>query len=154
MAIAAAHLVLLAAYTFPEALVPGRLRVAAQLYARPLFHQQWRLFAPDPPLCACRLQWSADGARWHEIAYGPDTYLDRRVRQALARHAQERLQQGEASLSVPDARALRGIVYHGAYDPARGIVPATLRVRLVERCVTDAARPAQRAERITPLQLP
>lgn len=54
-AIVIAHSVMLACYTFPDAWVPLRLRYWSQAYARVLFHQDWRLFAPDPPSCSCSI---------------------------------------------------------------------------------------------------
>lgn len=52
---ALAHTMLLAAYTLPTDAVPVRLRYWSQAYARVLFHQDWRLFAPDPPSCGCSI---------------------------------------------------------------------------------------------------
>ncbi len=52
---AVAHTLLLAAYTLPVQFVPTRVRYWSQAYARVLFHQDWRLFAPDPPACGCDL---------------------------------------------------------------------------------------------------
>jgi ABC-type phosphonate transport system ATPase subunit len=59
--IALAHTLLLAAYTMPPDAVPVRLRYWSQAYARVLFHQDWRLFAPDPPACGCSLEVNAGG---------------------------------------------------------------------------------------------
>lgn len=56
MALALGHTLLLAAYVLPTGMVPGRVQVIGQAYARPLFHQWWGLFAPDPPACSC--DWS------------------------------------------------------------------------------------------------
>lgn len=58
-------MVFLTAYTLPAEWVPSRLRYWSQAYARVLFHQDWRLFAPDPPACACRLEVREDAtAQW------------------------------------------------------------------------------------------
>ena len=54
--IALAHTLLLAAYTLPPEAVPVRARYWSQAYARVLFHQDWRLFAPDPPACGCSIE--------------------------------------------------------------------------------------------------
>ncbi|MBK8497443.1 MAG: hypothetical protein IPL52_01175 [Flavobacteriales bacterium] len=148
------HTVLIACYTFPEAIVPERLRVLGQFYARPLFHQQWRLFAPDPPLCSCELQWSAAGAAWRSIDHGPDTYLQRRAVQSIARHVQAEVHAGDTVPAVPLMRAMRGMVYQGAFDTGRGHDPPTLQFRLVEHCVTDPHSPREREERITLLHAP
>jgi len=56
IAFAIAHTLLLAAYTLPGTFVPSRPRYWSQAYARVLFHQDWRLFAPDPPSCSCALE--------------------------------------------------------------------------------------------------
>jgi len=64
IAIAVVHTLLLAAYTLPAQMVPLRFRYWSQAYARVLFHQDWRLFAPDPPSCGCSIaiQHEPDGA--------------------------------------------------------------------------------------------
>ena len=154
LALVALHTALLACYTFPEALVPEKLRVLGQLYARPLFHQQWRLFAPDPPLCDCCLQWSTAASGWHDLRYGNEDYLHRRTLQSLARHVQAEVQSGDTVPAPQLVRAMRGIVYHGSFDPGRGRVMPELRFRLVERCVIDPSAPAIRAERVTLLRTP
>ena len=53
--IAVGHVLLLASYTMPQDVVPTRVRYWSQAYARVLFHQDWRLFAPDPPACGCSI---------------------------------------------------------------------------------------------------
>ena len=58
--IAVAHTLLLAAYTMPSQVVPVRMRYWSQAYARVLFHQDWRLFAPDPPACGCSIDISGE----------------------------------------------------------------------------------------------
>jgi len=60
IAIAVVHTLLLAAYTLPEQTVPLRFRYWSQAYARVLFHQDWRLFAPDPPVCGCSIELLGD----------------------------------------------------------------------------------------------
>ena len=40
----------------PVQVVPVRMRYWSQAYARVLFHQDWRLFAPDPPPCGCSIE--------------------------------------------------------------------------------------------------
>ncbi|MDX9750258.1 MAG: DUF5819 family protein [Flavobacteriales bacterium] len=136
----AAHTALIAAYTLPATWVPGRARIVAEWYARPLFHQQWRLFAPDPPVCGCDLQVRADGA-WRSMADAPG-HLRRRAITSLCRYVQGEVQAGRTPLSAPLSTALR----------ARTEVPVTA-WRLVEGCVTDPQRPAHRDERITGLTL-
>jgi len=145
----ALHTLLLACYTFPEQLVPERLRVMGQFYARPVFHQQWRLFAPDPPLCDCRIQWSTAAMPWRDVEYRPGTYLQRRTLQSLARHIQAEVNADDTVPALELTRSLRGIVYHASFDPGRGHEMPALSFRLVERCVSDAHAPTVRAERIT-----
>ena len=93
-----AHTLLLAAYTMPAQVVPVRMRYWSQAYARVLFHQDWRLFAPDPPACGCAIEivdaidgpamrlddlhrgfiWkrmTANACRYAEAAYDPDRRL-------------------------------------------------------------------------------
>ncbi len=55
IAIAVGHVLLIASYTMPQDVVPTRVRYWSQAYARVLFHQDWRLFAPDPPACGCSI---------------------------------------------------------------------------------------------------
>jgi len=148
------HTLLLALYTFPSRLVPEQLRIIGQLYARPLFHQQWRLFAPDPPLCDCRLQWSTAAMSWRDVEYRPGTYLHRRTLQSLARHIQAEVHAGDSIAAQELRRSLRGIVYHASFDPGRGRELPALSFRLVEQCVTDAHSPSNREERITLLVAP
>jgi len=152
IALVALHTALLACYTFPSALVPEKLRVIGQLYARPVFHQQWRLFAPDPPLCSCHVQasWSED--RWVDVDHGPDTYLQRRTVQAIARHMQAEVQAGDTIPAEELVWAAEAMVYSGQFDPGRGRDLPELRLRLVEHCVVDPSHPQERAERITYLR--
>lgn len=146
------HAFMLACYTFPEQLVPERLRVVGQLYARPLFHQQWRLFAPDPPLCDCRIEYSVGGS-WFSIDRGPDHYLQRRAAQSIARHVQAEAFEGRGSLAPQLMRAMRTMALHG-YEWRAGYAVPTHQFRLVEHCVTDVERPWLREERITELLVP
>jgi len=141
IAIVAFHLVLLAAYTFPDRIVPDRLRILGQAWARPLFHQQWKLFAPDPPLCSCEVQVAWDGGAWRSINADPAHYLTRRMSNGIAHYAQG--DRGRPSPVVREAmrRMVRGIG-DGGTEP---------RFRLVERCVADPGDPAHREERITEL---
>jgi hypothetical protein len=142
----ALHTLLLACYTFPEQLVPERLRVMGQFYARPVFHQQWRLFAPDPPLCSCELQMAIGNEHWRPITRQDDGFLDRRIAQSIARNIQRALGEVEQQ---PDPRMLASMRLM-----VRDILRErqNLRFRLVEHCVTDPRRPIDREARITPIQ--
>jgi hypothetical protein len=146
-AIAVVHTLLLACYTMPGRFVPERLRVVAQGYARPLFHQQWRLFAPDPPLCDCTVQVQVGDGDWRSLARPGDGYLDRRMAQGIARNVQRALADGAAP-DAPTLQAMQAMVRDIGRE--RG----GLRFRLVEHCVAGSSRPALRTERITPIQVP
>lgn len=136
------HTVLLAAYTFPQELVPERVRVIGQWYARPLFHQQWKLFAPDPPLCSCALEWSDDTLQWQPVMTDGMHYLERRVAQ---NHC---LWLSEGYLGAEEQ----------AYPALLRLVPTSTafapRFRLVKECITLPALPTQRSARIIPLYGP
>lgn len=145
--IVAMHTLLLAFYTFPGRLIPEQLRVLGQIYARPLFHQQWRLFAPDPPLCDCKLEVKVGEEDWRSIVRQGDGYLDRRMGQSIARNVQRAVAEGVAP-DAPTVQAMRAMVRDIGRERAE------LRFRLVERCVVVVDEPAQREERITELEAP
>jgi hypothetical protein len=149
IAVVLSHTLLLAAYTFPEGLVPERFRVIGQWYARPLFHQQWKLFAPDPPLCSCVLEGRFGQGPWSSIDRGPDSYLQRRTVQNLARHVQAEVQRGD---TIPDSHlveAMRMNILFSSFAPGEGPIPE---FRLVERCIADPGYPKDRMIRITQLR--
>lgn len=137
------HMLLLALYTFPPQLVPERLRIIGQLYARPLFHQQWRLFAPDPPFCDCQVQVGEE--EWRSLLRQGDGYLDRRMAQTVARNLQRAMAEG----SSPDQSTLRAM--HAMVRDISREQP-NLRYRLVERCVVAAEEPVNREARITEIE--
>ncbi len=150
--IVALHMVLLACYTFPGSMIPERLRVIGQFYARPLFHQQWRLFSPDPPLCSCHVQARWGTRSWGRIERAEDGYVQRRVAQAIARHVQAEVAMGDTVPAVELVRAMNSMALYSEFDPGEGRVPTQIEFRLVEQCVTDPKRPAHRTERITNLR--
>lgn len=139
------HMLLLALYTFPPQLVPERLRIIGQLYARPLFHQQWRLFAPDPPLCDCEVRVQVGAGEWRPLTQAGDGYLDRRMAQGIARDVQRALASGLQGPDAPTVQAMRAMVRDITREQG------ALRFRLMEHCVNDPSRPSVRTERITPL---
>lgn len=139
IALAALHLALLMAYSFPDRIVPEKLRMIAQLYVRPLFHQQWKLFAPDPPMCSCAIERSIDRVEWQPIE--TDHYLEDRIAQNLARHAQRALRSGNVDPLLIDA--LR--------KAARNETAQAVLFRLKEQCVIDPQHPADRELRFTPI---
>ncbi len=147
IAVVLLHSVLIAGYTFPTSLVPERLQILGQWYARPLFHQVWKLFAPDPPLCSCVLEARVGQGAWQHIDRIPQSYLQRRSVQNLARYVQAEVHSGD---TVPDAvllRAMRSNFFHSS--EAEPLAPE---FRLVEHCITDPLRPSERELRITQLR--
>jgi hypothetical protein len=140
------HTTLLACYTLPAQWVPQRVRILATGYARGLFHQQWQLFAPDPPRCGCHLEWRTAGGQWTDPLPSASHYLHRRMLRSAAWNVQRELGTGAGTLSAPVQQAIRNL--------ADAHVPDADAVRLVERCVTDPAQPTARVARTTPLHLP
>ncbi|MEZ4757994.1 MAG: hypothetical protein R2817_14295 [Flavobacteriales bacterium] len=140
------HAALLACYTLPATGVPEPARALATAYARGLFHQQWQLFAPDPPLCSCHLEWRSSAGDWTDPLPATTHYLARRMLRSAAWNVQRELAGGADAPSAPLQQALHRL---GAHH-----VPHATGLRLVEHCVTDPARPAEREPRITPLPLP
>lgn len=146
--IVAAHIGLALAYTLPRRFVPDRLFYWSQYYMRPLFHQQWNLFAPDPALCQCGLEVGFPDGSWRSIELDEDHYLILRMSRPLADHVHDQVDRGDTVVMPVLAAAMRGLVRNiGRETPG-------LRYRLVEQCVTDPERPLERVTRITPLQLP
>jgi hypothetical protein len=143
----AAHVLLIGAYTLPQQFVPTRLAAWAQVLVRPLFHQEWHLFSPDPPICSCELDVAVNGRHIAPLVPGDASYL----KQRMARHLADHVQEGLANGSTIPAPVLQEALRSMARDIARDT--DGLDYRLIERCATDHARPAFREERITPLIL-
>jgi hypothetical protein len=129
----AGHTVLLAAYTLSTQWVPAPLSALATAYVRPLFHQQWRLFAPDPPHCSCRLEVEATGHRWVALRADRPHYLHRRMVHGIAWNVQRAVQDGETTLEPIMAEAIARQVHQ------QGLAMGPL--RLVEQCITDPKMP-------------
>ncbi len=144
--VVAMHTLLLVCYTFPSRWVPERVRILGQFYARPLFHQQWLLFAPDPPPCSCELQVRTGSGAWASLVEDRG-YLARRSAQALARHVQGEVHQGS---NVPSRPLLRAM--HLIAQQRFGAAAYRCTFRLLERCIVAPDRPTERMERITLLQ--
>ncbi len=136
------HIMLLACYTLPQQWIPGGMEKLAQLYVRPLFHQQWRLFAPDPPLCAAEVQVSADGTTWEALHAEPDHYLEQRIIRNIAFHVSHAVHADEGIHPV-----LKETLYRAC---GTAMDPAAMSYRLMEWCVLDPAKPQERTLRITP----
>lgn len=89
IAFAIAHTLLLAAYTLPASVVPTRVRYWSQAYARTLFHQDWRLFAPDPPTCSCALEVQREpNGEWIELRSLRTHFIYRRMVANACRYAE------------------------------------------------------------------
>ena len=145
MVVVAVHLLMLAAYTLPSQLVPRKLAVVAMRYARPLYHQQWHLFAPDPPLCSCAVQVGLPSGEWRELVPEPVDPLRKRMARHLAEYVQDEVLLGEVEPIPVLQQAIRSLVRDIGREGGE------LQFRLVESCVEDPAHPAVRTERITPL---
>ncbi len=150
VAVVLLHSVLIAAYTFPTSLVPERLQILGQWYARPLFHQVWQLFAPDPPICSCSLEARIEQGAWQAIGRDPQSYVQRRTVQNLTRHVQSEVHSGD---TVPNAILLQAMITHVLYSgDGTGVEEApSPEFRLVEHCITDPLRPSEREIRVTQL---
>ncbi len=143
-----AHLLVVMAYTLPRSWVPDRLYELGERIVRPLFHQRWNLFAPDPSPCHCQVEVGLGDSDWRPLIPGDRHYLLRRMDRPLAELIRSDVQRGGTLLRPILADALRGL----ARDIARDAGP--LRYRLVQHCITDPERPAERATCITRLELP
>ena len=87
--VVAVHIALLAAYTLPQQFVPTRVRYWSQAYSRVLFHQDWRLFAPDPPECGCSIEYrNATEGEWRKLADLQHHFIWRRMAANLSRFAE------------------------------------------------------------------
>lgn len=140
VAVVTLHAVLLAVYTLPATGVAPGMQHVARMYARPLFHQQWRLFAPDPPLCDCTLQVAQDDG-WTELPGTTAGVLQHRAGRNLCRYVQAAVQ---AQAPIP-----------GELDEALAALGAADRaMRLVERCVMDPLETGARQEHITMILRP
>ena len=135
------HTALILAHTLPARWVPGRLAVVAQWYVRPVFHQQWRLFAPDPPHCSCVLRVQVHDT-WRplvEAAYDP---AHQRALTAACRYVQQDVHAGRVVLAAHFVPLLRSVM------------PADAPLELVEHCITDPQQPEARSEHRTPITWP
>lgn len=142
----AVHVALLACYTLPEPWVPAPLRALATAHARPLFHQGWTLFAPDPPRCACELQVGIGEHDWRALDAAQDHYLVTRMARNTAAYLDGARPFGDTLYVEPMLmQALHGLVR----DIGREV--PDLRFRAVQRCVTDDRRPLERTLRIVPV---
>lgn len=145
--IVAGHLTFVLAYTLPTRWVPDRLHGWSQHYVRPLFHQRWNLFAPDPAACELRLEVGLPDRTWRPLLPEDRPYLMRRMARPLAQMVSGDLRSGR----VVDPLLARSV--HGLARDIGREVP-DLRFRLVERCVLFPSEPARRSLNSVPLELP
>lgn len=125
------HIALLVAYTFPAGWAPTRLRFWSQAYARVLFHQDWRLFAPDPPACGCALEVKgADDGTWTDLSNRSDHFLWQRLCANACRYAEAGLAPDAAVVKapLPLSRSLENLA---AEVPRKG--PLMVRILRCER---------------------
>lgn len=139
---------LIMAYALPAPMVPEPIRTISVPWIRPLFHQQWNLFAPDPLLCAPEVQVRLPDGSWRSIIPKDGAVMHRRMARPLAAMVQEQVIHGDPSLHPVLAAALHG----STQDMGREW--SERRFRLVEECVLDAAHPEHREQRITELVVP
>lgn len=124
------HWALMVAYTFPASWVPTRFRFWSQAYARVLFHQDWRLFAPDPPACGCTLEVKGgnDGT-WTDLSGGSAHFIWQRLCANACRYAEAGQVPSAATVkaALPLARSLESMA---AAVPRNG--PLMVRMRRCE----------------------
>ena len=140
------HVLLLLAYTLPSKWVPARLQAVGRIYVRPVFHQQWLLFAPDPPICANELQVGLPNGEWRPVFDAEEYWLKRRMARPLADHVEHRIIHGDTIVLPVLEQAIRSAVRDVGREGD------DLKFRLIERCIQDPSRPEKRTERITPLR--
>lgn len=145
--IVALHTLLVLAFTAPRTGVPSRLHALAQRYVRPLFHQQWLLFAPDPPLCRCLVQVASASEEWRPMVPSDAHFLKRRMARPLADHVQQQVLAGDTVLLPVLSTTLRNMVHESPGESP------DMHYRLVEQCIPDVDKPSERVERFTLLTL-
>lgn len=104
--LAVVHTLVLAAYTMPGGMLPDRFRYWAQAYAGVLFHQDWRLFAPDPPACACSLLVTHPGEGPEPLADAHDHFIWRRMSANACRFVEATVANGVGPMPAVLARSL------------------------------------------------
>lgn len=145
IALIAMHVSFVLLYTLPARIVPLQVRSLAIAYCRPLFHQQWLLFAPDPPLCSAELVViDLDGTR-HQLPVHHH-YLEERIARTLAFHLHGAAAAGDTALPPELEQPIRRYWY-ARHDDAPAVVA------LIEECATDVAHPERREERVTEFDL-
>lgn len=102
LACAVGHTLLLACYTMPSGWIPARARYWSQAYARVLFHQDWRLFAPDPPACGCALEVKGEhNDAWTELSSLHDHFVWQRMCANACRFAAASPRRADGTILAP-----------------------------------------------------
>lgn len=102
----AVHLLMLACYTLPASWVPVRPRYWSQAYSRVLFHQDWRLFAPDPPECPCSLEMKTGPSEgWQPLSDLHAHFIWRRMASNACRYAETCIHPDRNEIILPKALA-------------------------------------------------
>lgn len=139
------HTLLLLVYTLPVQFVPGVFRSLSITSIRPLLHQSWQLFAPDPPPCSCAIEVILNENDIRPIDQDRG-YLQKRMAQTIARSIQSELEQGD-SLPRPEmVRSMKRMV--GDIERELG----DLEFQLREECIVEPRAPTERIVRITKLK--
>lgn len=138
------HTLVLAAYVLPDAWVSARIRAWSQAYARPLWHQQWRLFAPDPRMTSAWVEVALDDSAWRPLdaAFDDDPAMHR-MALSIARYAEDELDRGAPAPSPAIMQAMQAMVRDMSRDTDH------LRFRLVRDRVVDPHHPERRERTIT-----
>lgn len=146
IAVAVAHTALLALYVLPDAWVPARGRSWSQAYVRPLWHQQWRLFAPDPPMTAAMVEVCVGDSNCRPIdaAFEGDPAMHR-MALSIARYTEDALDHGR-----PVPQEMRCAMRNMVRDIGREA--PELRFRLVLDRVEDPRDPARRVRTVIDLE--
>ncbi len=138
LACAVVHTLLLACYSMPVTWVPVRARYWSQAYARVLFHQDWRLFAPDPPACGCSLEVKGEGDAWIELSSLHRHFVWQRMCANACRFAEASPRRTDGTILAPYALTLS--LEHMAQElPRKG--PLLFRVH--EQCEVDEHLPIE-----------
>ncbi|GGV24661.1 hypothetical protein GCM10010277_05070 [Streptomyces longisporoflavus] len=160
MAVALTHMALLLLYVGP-ALSPDTARPArADAWLRPLFPQDWNIFAPDPPRANTRLEvrgWRADRpGRWidltaHDVAAHRGNPLPSREDQTVLRKAVSAHLAGSPHTQLrapltPAAQYLRNVVVVRLDDLGEPR-PDTVELRLRTLPIAPPGHPAPAASR-------
>lgn len=142
------HVAMLLAYTLPSGFVPKKVVQWSQRYVRPVFHQQWMLFAPDPPNCACSIEVNRADGIWEPIEEPNSHYLIGRMARPLADHVDERILRGDTLVMPVLAKAIRNMAEGTAVneDPSR--------YRLNRQCITEPSHPEARSTEFIDLEMP